>query len=655
MTSAFTRVGRIAVMDVSPVVEGGRWEAKAASGERVPFAATVFREGHDLVAATLVLRIEGGPERRVPMVPDPEKQPDRWVAAVDADRPGSWEFCVEGWSDPYGTWSHAVQVKVEAGQELGVELEEGALMLERAAEGVPEADRAPLLRAVAALRDTGRELPDRLSEAIGVAVRKVLDQHPLRDFVTPSPTYSIRVDRTRALYGAWYELFPRSEGAIVGPEPRSGTLRAAARRLPTIAEMGFDVVYLTPVHPIGRTWRKGRDNTRIAQPDDPGSPYAVGAPEGGHDAIHPDLGTFDDFDAFVARAQELGLEVALDLALQCSPDHPWVRQHPEWFVTRPDGTVAYAENPPKKYHDIYPLNFDLAPDGIAAEMLRIVNLWISHGVTLFRVDNPHTKPLWFWEWLIATVRRDRPDIVFLSEAFTRPPMLHALAKVGFQQSYTYFTWRNTKAELVDYLTELSSSPGADYLRPNLFVNTHDILPAYLVDGGPPAFKVRAVLAALGSPTWGVYSGYELTENVPLRAGSEDYAHSEKYEYRPRDWATAERTGTSIAGYLRTLNQFRRDHPATHQLRNLRFHDTDSEHVLAFSRTLDGDRILAVVNLDPHQTRADIVRLDLPSMGLDPWARFTVTDVFTGDQYSWRADNYVQLDPAQPAHVFSIDG
>jgi starch synthase (maltosyl-transferring) len=502
---------------------------------------------------------------------------------------------------------------------------------------------------------------DRLAEAVGDTVQDVFRDHPVREFVTRSPVCRLWVDRPRALYGAWYEIFPRSEGAVVakGQRPRSGTLRTAMRRLPAVADMGFDVLYLTPVHPIGQTWRKGANNTLSSSPDDPGVPYAIGSPDGGHDAIHPELGTFADFDAFVARAREVGLEVALDLALQASPDHPWVREHPEWFTIRPDGSIAYAENPPKKYQDIYPLNFDRDPAGIYAEILRIVRLWMDHGVRIFRVDNPHTKPLQFWEWLIETVRATDPDVIFLSEAFTRPAMMHSLARVGFQQSYTYYTWRNTKAELQDYLTELASPPGAEYMRPNLFVNTHDILTEYLQTGGRAAFKVRAVIAALASPTWGMYSGYELFEAEPLRPGSEEYLHSEKYEYRPRDWALAEREGRSLAPYVRLVNRFRREHPATHWLRNLRFHDTDNDQVICFSKMLadgtsDGaDRVIVVVNLDPHHPQECTVHLRMDQLALQWWDRITVTDALTGSEWQWGEYTYVRLDPfTEPAHLLS---
>jgi starch synthase (maltosyl-transferring) len=438
-------------------------------------------------------------------------------------------------------------------------------------------------------------------------------------------------------------------------EPRGGTLRTAMCRLEPIARMGFDVVYLPPIHPIGTTARKGRNNALRAGPGDPGSPWAIGSPEGGHDAIDPGLGTFADFDAFVARTRELGMEVALDLALQTSPDHPWVGTHPDWFTERADGSIAYAENPPKKYQDIYPLNFDRDPAGLYAEVLRIVRLWTSHGVRIFRVDNPHTKPLAFWERLLAEVDSTDPDVIFLAEAFTRPPMMHTLAKIGFHQSYTYFTWRNTATELTAYMRELSGDAAA-YMRPNFFVNTPDILNEYLQHGGPPAFRVRAVLAALLSPTWGMYSGFELCENVPVRPGSEEYLDSEKYAFRPRDWAAAERGPNGIAPFIRRLNLIRRSHPALHWLRNLRFHYVDQPGLICFSKRSgrDADTVLAVVNLDPYQPREATVWLDMPELGVDDRSQFVVTDELTGESYRWGQVNYVRLDPATaPAHIFTV--
>ena len=474
--------------------------------------------------------------------------------------------------------------------------------------------------------------------------------------------------RQRALYGSWYEFFPRSEGAHADRSTGamvSGTLRTAARRLDAVARMGFDVIYLPPVHPIGLTARKGANNSLNAAPGDPGSPWAIGAAEGGHDAIHPDLGTIADFDAFVRRAGDLGLEVALDLALQCSPDHPWVAKHPEWFTTRADGSVAYAENPPKKYQDIFPLNFDNDPDGIYAEMLRVVRYWMDHGVRIFRVDNPHTKPLPFWERLLAEVAASDPDVIFLAEAFTRPAMMHALAAIGFHQSYTYFTWRTSASELTEYLRELSG-PAAAYMRPNFFVNTPDILSEYLQHGGPPAFRVRAVLAAMLSPSWGVYAGYELCENVPAVPGSEEYLDSEKYQYRPRDWEHAAAFAADISPFITRLNMIRKNHPALHWLRNLRFHHSDQPGILVFSKSAsasaadDGtqrhDTVLVVVNLDPYHPQESTIWLDFAALGVGAGAELMVTDELSGESYRWGQANYVRLDPAvAPAHIFTVTG
>ncbi|TSB33062.1 alpha-1,4-glucan--maltose-1-phosphate maltosyltransferase, partial [Streptomyces benahoarensis] len=479
--------------------------------------------------------------------------------------------------------------------------------------------------------------------------------------LTAAAPLPLLVERRRALYGSWYELFPRSEGATARPDGTlvGGTLRTAAERLPAVAAMGFDVVYLPPVHPIGTTHRKGPNNSLTAGPHDVGSPWAIGSADGGHDALHPDLGTFDDFDHFVRTARDLRMEVALDFALQCSPDHPWVTRHPEWFRHRTDGSIACAENPPKTYQDIYPLDFDTDFRGLVRETERLLRFWMDRGVRIFRVDNPHTKPVHFWETVIGAVGRTDPDVLFLAEAFTRPAMVHALARAGFQQSYTYFTWRNTKQELSRYLTELSGE-GAGYLRPNLFVNTPDILHGYLQRGGRPAFAVRAVLAATLSPTWGVYAGYELCEAEPAEPGSEEYLNSEKYQLRPRDWAAAARSGKSLAPLLTTLNRVRRRHPALQQLRRLHFHPTDNEAVLAYSKRAGhgrgADTVLTVVNLDPHHTQEATVSLDMPELGLGRDDSFPVRDELTGDTYHWGRDNYVRLDPGQspaPAHVLSL--
>ncbi|MGF1240610.1 alpha-1,4-glucan--maltose-1-phosphate maltosyltransferase [Streptomyces sp. 2-6] len=644
-------IGRVPVRDVRPAVEYGRRPAKAVTGETFQVTATVFREGHDAVAANVVLTDPEG--RPGPWTPMRELAPgtDRWGAEVTPGAPGRWTYHVEAWSDPVATWRHTAAVKVPAGIDAGLVLEEGAELHTRAAAGVPEGpERATVLDAVRVMEDDSLPVMTRLAAALTPEVTEVLARHPLRELVTSSDPLPLQVERERALYGAWYEFFPRSEGT---PEQPHGTFATAARRLPAIAAMGFDVVYLPPIHPIGTTFRKGPNNTLTAGPDDVGVPWAIGSPEGGHDAIHPALGTLDDFDAFVRQAGELGLEIALDFALQCSPDHPWVHKHPEWFHHRPDGTIAYAENPPKKYQDIYPIAFDADMDGLITETVRVLRHWMDHGVRIFRVDNPHTKPVVFWERVIGAVNATDPDVVFLAEAFTRPAMMHTLAQIGFQQSYTYFTWRTTKQELTQYLTELSGE-AASYMRPNFFANTPDILHAYLQHGGRPAFEVRAVLAATLAPSWGIYSGYELCENTPLREGGEEYLDSEKYQLKPRDWAAAEREGRTIAPLLTRLNDIRRRHPALHQLRNLRFHHTDNDAVIAYSKRTGEDTVVVVANLDPHHTQEATVSLDLPHLGLERHASLSVLDELTGETYQWGSTNYVRLEPGRtPAHVLHV--
>jgi starch synthase (maltosyl-transferring) len=660
------------------VIQCGAYPAKAVPGEQVVVGATVFREGHDAVGANIVLRDATG--REGPWTPMRLVAPgtDRYEAVIAADATGPWTFQVEAWGNPIETWRHDARIKIPEGQDIELMLEEGARLHDLAAASVTGDDpaAAQLLSSVAAaLRGGGGEANgpgpangpgdgnaiERLSSALDRDVLALLERRPLRTLLTKSRAFPLWVDRERALYGSWYEFFPRSEGATLDP-PKSGTFATAANRLPAIADMGFDVVYIPPIHPIGTTFRKGPNNTLTAGPGDPGVPWAIGSSEGGHDAIHPDLGTMQDFDAFVARAGKLGLEIALDLALNCSPDHPWVTEHPEWFTTRADGTIAYSENPPKKYQDIYPLNFDNDYEGLYAAIVRVVRLWMSHGVRIFRVDNPHTKPVAFWEQLLADIRATDPDVLFLAEAFTKPPMMHALARVGFHQSYTYFTWRNTRPELESYLTELSHET-SDFMRPNFFVNTQDILHAFLQQGGPPAFKIRAVLAATSSPTWGVYSGYELFENVPLRPGSEEYLDSEKYQYRPRDYEAAEKAGRSLAGYLSRLNQIRREHVALQRLRNLDLHSADNPQILSYSkRVVSGaggeggaeDIVLVVINLNPFNVGEATLSLDMPALGLGWNDRIEVVDELSGARYNWGQHNYVRLDPhTEPAHVFTV--
>ncbi|MFE5077469.1 alpha-1,4-glucan--maltose-1-phosphate maltosyltransferase [Streptomyces halstedii] len=687
-------IGRIPVLDVRPLVDCGRRPAKAVVGETFQVSATVFREGHDAVAADVVLCDPSG--RPGPWTPMRELAPgtDRWGAEVTPDSEGHWTFTVEAWSDPVTTWRAHARIKVPAGIDTDLVFAEGAELYERAASGVPKREgREAVLAAVDALRDQGRPAGARLAAALTAEVDAALGRHPLRELVTASRPHPLVVERRRALYGSWYELFPRSEGArwsqdarweepapakparkpraakttaaatsakkraavraeVPPPAPRlvSGTFRTAAERLPAVAAMGFDVVYLPPVHPIGTAHRKGPNNSLTPGPDDPGVPWAIGSAEGGHDAVHPDLGTLEDFDHFVGTARTLRMEVALDFALQCSPDHPWVKEHPEWFHHRPDGSIAYAENPPKKYQDIYPIAFDKDLPGIVAETVRVLRFWMDHGVRIFRVDNPHTKPVVFWEKVIADVNRTDPDVIFLAEAFTRPAMMRTLASVGFQQSYTYFTWRNTKRELIEYVTELSGDC-ASYMRPNFFVNTPDILPGYLQDGGRPAFEARAVLAATLSPSWGVYAGFELCENTPVHPGSEEYQDSEKYQLRPRDWELAEREGRSLAPLITCLNRIRRRHPALQQLRDVHFHPVDNEALIAYSKRSGSNIVLVVVNLDPHHTQEATVSLDMPPLGLDRHESVPVRDELTGDTYHWGRTFYVRLEPgATPAHI-----
>lgn len=664
-------IGRIPVLDVRPLVDCGRRPAKAVAGETFQVTATVFREGHDAVAANVVLLDPAG--RPGPWTPMRELAPgtDRWGADVTPDSEGHWTYTVEAWSDPLATWRQHAEIKIPAGSDTGLVLAEGAALYERAAKGVPKRDgREAVLAAADALRDESRPAAARLAAALAPEARAALTRHPLRELVTASPPLPLVVERRRALFGSWYELFPRSEGARVEPAGRaaaagkgragrtaarperivSGTFRTAAERLPAVAAMGFDVVYLPPIHPIGTTHRKGPNNSLSPAPHDVGVPWAIGSAEGGHDAVHPDLGTLDDFDHFVSTARTLRMEIALDFALQCSPDHPWVEKHPEWFHHRADGTIAYAENPPKKYQDIYPIAFDKDLDGLVEESVRILRFWMDHGVRIFRVDNPHTKPVVFWEKVIAEINRTDPDVIFLAEAFTRPAMMHALAAIGFQQSYTYFTWRNSKQEITDYVTELSGAT-ASYMRPNFFVNTPDILPGHLQDGGRPAFEARAVLAATLSPAWGVYAGYELCENTPVRPGSEEYLDSEKYEIRVRDWESAEREGRSLAPLITRLNRIRRRHPALQQLRDVHFHSVDNDALIAYSKRAGSNTVLVVVNLDPHHTQEATVSLDMPRLGLDRHESVPVRDELTGDTYHWGRTFYVRLEPGvTPAHI-----
>ena len=650
--------GRFPIEDITPSVSCGRYPAKAVVGELVPVSAVSYREGHNALGVNVVWQ---GPDGQA--TPFTRMRPgtpglDQWHATIKPDAVGRWTFTVEAFDDSYLTWRNAVVKKIGAGQgleDLANDVAEGAEVLDLAAKLVPEADQDRVLDAAAALRDEQRSLFARVSPAL--ELEELLWHHPVRHFITTSRSYAIWVDRKRALFSAWYEYFPRSIGAEVGPEAipiRHGTFRTAIERLPAVAEMGFDIVYLPPIHPIGRVNRKGRNNPLVARPDDVGSPWAIGSDEGGHDAIHPQLGTLEDFRAFVAATRELGMEVALDLALQAAPDHPWVREHPEWFTTRADGSIAYAENPPKKYQDIFPLNWDNDPKGLREEVLRIVLHWVDQGVKVFRVDNPHTKALNFWQWCIAKVKEVEPDVLFLAEAFTRPAMMNGLGRIGFTQSYTYFTWRNTAWEMREYLQQLVAS--ADWMRPNFWPNTPDILPEHLQHGGPPMFKIRTVLASMLSPSWGMYSGLELFEHVH-RPGSEEYIDNEKYELRPRDYAAAEQAGRSLAPYITRLNRIRQENSALHWLRNLVFHEIDNGGLLCFSKrdAENGNTVLVVCSFDSTNVQWGNTTLNMPALGMDWHDRFTVTDRITGASYDWGQHNAVRIDPyVEPAHVFVVE-
>jgi starch synthase (maltosyl-transferring) len=658
-------VGRIPILDLFPAVAELRFTPKAFVGEVVPFGAVVFREGHDIVGARLEVETPVGEVTEYPLSPTDDGT-DRFRTLVQLGEQGVWRYRIRAYGDDYATWEHVATIKIPAGLDVPVTLLIGAELFETASADAsrhPD-DRLAFAEVATVLRNETLPAAARLAAARTPAVRRAIADRPFESIPTHSEWHDVLVERTTAGRGAWYEFFPRSIGAKKNPDGsfRSGTFRSAAKRLPAVAAMGFDVLYLPPIHPIGRSFRKGPNNTLNAGPHDPGSPWAIGSAEGGHDAVHPDLGTISDFKYFLTAAKKAGLEVALDFALQASPDHPWVTEHPEWFTTLPDGSIAFAENPPKKYQDIYPINFDNDPEGIRAESLRVLRHWITLGVKIFRVDNPHTKPLDFWEYVIATINAESPDVVFLAEAFTRPAIMQGLAKVGFQQSYTYFTWRNTKEELTEFLTGLAHDT-ADFMRPNLWVNTPDILTQFLQFGGRAAYKIRAAIAATAAPTWAVYSGYELMENI-ARPGAEENIDSEKFEYRPRDFAKAEAAGLSLAPYITRLNEIRHAHPALGQLRNLDVHWSDDDAILVYSKYLaaeftgtgSADAIIVIANVDPHSVRETRVHFDVARFGLAGAGEFRVTDLLTGDSYIWGvSNNFVRLDAfTNPVHIFHVE-
>jgi len=643
---------RIVIEGIRPSTPSG-YPAKAVVGRPVRITGDVFRDGHDILAARVRWRRRNGAKGKWSTAPMHPLGNDRFEAVIEPSEIGAHEFVVEGWTDRLATWRHEVSVKLGAGQTVELELEEGARLLEEAAERVPQVDRSRVTTAIQSLRNTQAPAESRLSGALDPALVAILDELPDPTDLAESEPMPLWVDRERGLVGAWYELFPRS---YARPEQGINGLVGAAERLPAVANMGFDVVYVPPVHPIGKSFRKGRNNSLEAGPDDPGSPWAIGSPEGGHMALHAELGTFEDFDAFVARARSLGMEVALDYALQCSPEHPWVREHPEWFHHRPDGTIKYAENPPKKYQDIYPINMwpaDPADRQALWEACKeILEFWIGHGIRIFRVDNPHTKPFAFWEWAIGEIQAKHPEIVFLAEAFTRPKLMARLAEVGFTQSYTYFTWRNTKAELQEYFTEVAQGPKADYMRPNFWPNTPDILSGILRGGGPGAFRLRLVLAACSMPSYGIYSGYELSENQPMSDANEEYFESEKYEIKERDFSQP----GSLVPFVSRINDIRRRHPAFADLSNIAFHHSNNDQILCWSKVdrAADDVMLMVANLDPHNTHEDTLGLDLPALGFDWNETYEAFDELTGMTFIWTGANpYVRLDPGLPAHVLHL--
>jgi starch synthase (maltosyl-transferring) len=637
----------IIIERVQPEIDAGRYPIKRVAGDILQVSADIFKDGHDKIAAVVKYRRTNDEEWQEAEMRLVEN--DRWAGEVLLPDNTRYVYTIEAFPDRWATWQDEVGKKFDAGQDIALELLEGRAIL---AEALPRAaadDWEVLEAAIAAIDGKGNQAATvRLLQApeVEAAMRRARSR---RGGTLYARELEVVVDRPAARFAAWYEMFPRSAGT---DPTRSATFAEAGARLLAIADMGFDVVYLTPIHPIGHAFRKGKNNTLEAGPDDPGVPYGIGSDEGGHDAIEPGLGTLEDFRAFVTRAEALGMEVALDVAFQASPDHPWAKEHPEWFTIRPDGSIRYAENPPKKYQDIYPINFDSQGwRELWLELRRVILFWVEQGVKTFRVDNPHTKPTVFWEWLIADVQHTHPEVIFLSEAFTRPKVMKSLAKAGFTQSYTYFTWRNFKAELEEYFSELTQSEMKEYYRGNLFPNTHDILPFILQEGGRPAFKMRFALAATLSSVYGIYSGYELCENTAV-PGREEYLNSEKYEYKVWDW---DRPG-NIIPYITRINAIRREHPALHLYDNLRFYPSDDENITAYGKaTPDGaDRVLVVVNLDPFDAHETWLHLPLAEWGLEPEEPFQVEDLLTGETHLWHAHQHIRLDPHdEPARLYAV--
>jgi starch synthase (maltosyl-transferring) len=644
-----TGAARAVIEGIAPAVDGGRFAVKRAAGDTVEVEADCFADGHDELACRLRYRRDGESDwHEAPMV---ALGNDRWRGSFTVTAPGRYRYTVTAWVDHFLSWRHDFPRRADA-EDIRIAAAVGAELIDAAGARAAGEDRARLAAWAQRLR-SATEVPALRAEGMDEALATIAMRYPDRSLATTHPTeFPLVVDRERARYSTWYEFFPRS----CGDDPDThGRLRDCEARLDYVAKLGFDVVYLPPIHPIGRERRKGRNNTLTVRPEDVGSPWAIGAAEGGHKALHPQLGTLEDFRRFVERARAHELEIALDIAFQCAPDHPYVGEHPQWFRWRPDGTVQYAENPPKKYQDIYPFNFESGEwPALWHELADVFAFWIGEGVRIFRVDNPHTKPFPFWEWVIERVQREHPDVIFLAEAFTRPKVMHRLAKLGFTQSYTYFTWRNTKHELTEYFTDLTRGPGRDYFRPNCWPNTPDILPEYLQFGGRAAFMARLVLAATLSANYGIYGpAFELLEHLPRESGAEEYLDSEKYQLRAWDLARPD----SLAEFIGRVNAARRDNPALQQDRGLAFFPVDNDELICYAKVdaASENAVLCVVNLDPHHTQSGWVTLDLEALDVDPARPFQVHDVLTGARFLWSgARNFVQLDPTRtPAHVFRV--
>ena len=639
---------KVVIENVYPELDCGRYAVKREVGDAVEVLADIFKEGHDAIAAAVRYRTERETEWRETRMHFVDN--DRWGGAFPVTENLRYHFTVVAWTDVFGTWASDTRKKYDAGQDVSSELLEGETIVRGALERADGGDRERIesyLREMAA----GNTQAERVAAALDAGLLELMERYPDRgDLTGYERVLPVQVDRVAARFAAWYELFPRS----MSDDPaRHGTFDDVIRKLPYVRDMGFDVLYFPPIHPIGLAHRKGKNNTLGAGPDQPGSPYAIGGEAGGHQDVHPELGTLEDFRRLVATAREHGLEIALDYAIQVSPDHPYAREHPGWFYVRPDGTIKYAENPPKKYQDIYPLNFYGGEWEEQWEEWRDVILhWVEQGVKIFRVDNPHTKPVQFWEWMIREVQKDHPEVIFLSEAFTRPKMMRALAKAGFTQSYTYFTWRNFKGELQEYFTELTQGPMREYFRGNLFPNTPDILPEFLQRGGRPAFMIRAVLATTLSSVYGIYSGFELCENTPLAPGKEEYLDSEKYEIKAWDW---DRPG-NIRPLVTRLNAIRRANPALQEYDNLRFYGADNDNVLFYGKaTADRTNIVFVaVNLDPFQAHETTLWFPLDLMGMGPADPWEVEDLLTGERHFWHGSGQrVWLDPGSPARIYRV--